>query len=49
VKGLPSTIKFSQNGARIYPVYNSEFIVSENEMALIVLVALTAHHTPNIM
>jgi hypothetical protein len=35
-------------GARICPVYLSEFIVSEKKIDPTILVALTAHYTPNL-
>jgi len=41
-----SLLKFQKSGARICPWRPSERVVSEMKVDLIILVALTAHHSP---
>jgi len=39
----------TKHDARICSLYLFEFTVSEKQMCSMILVALTAHHTPNFM
>jgi hypothetical protein len=49
LQSASSSPKFSRNVARIYSIYLSEFVVSLKETGLIIIVALAAHHTPNLV